>query len=63
VISTILVDVEIVKGVANTDAGLAARGTTVTEVGAVEVKESFIAGSSAEAGITASVTPVAKVAT
>ena len=63
VISIILVDVEVVKGVAKTDTGLAARGTTVTEVGAVVVKESFTAGSSAEAGITASVTPLENVAT
>ena len=63
VISTILVDVEVVKGVAKTDTGLAARGTTVTEVGAVVVKESFTAGKALDDGITASVTPLENVAT
>ena len=61
--STILVDVEVAKGVAKTDAGFEDIGTTVTVVGAVPAKESFTAGNKVEAGITASVTPLANVAT
>ena len=61
--STILVDVEVAKGVAKTDAGFEDIGTTVTVVGAVPVKESFTEGKTFVAGISASVTPLAKVAT
>ena len=63
VISTILVDVEVVKGVANTDAGFEDINATVTVDGAVPVNTTLTPGKALEAGIDACVTPVAKVAT
>ncbi len=51
------------KGVVVKGAGLEDIGTTVTAVGAVPAKLSFTAGNAAVAGITASVTPLEKVAT
>ena len=58
-----MVDPVTLNGVAVEGAGFEDIGTTVTVVGAVPAKLSFTAGNAAVAGITASVTPLAKVAT
>ena len=61
--STILVEPEIVKGVADAGAGLVATGTTVTAVGTAPPNFSVVAGSAAVEGIITPVTPDEIVAT
>jgi hypothetical protein len=58
-----LVDSVTLNGVAVSGAGFEDIGTTVTVVGAVPAKFSFTEGKATDAGITASVTPLEKVAT
>lgn len=60
--STIIGEFVVINGVAESEAGFEI-GLTTNEDGAVPMKSSLMAGNALETGISASVTPDAKVAT